>query len=140
LQESSLQYLHCVKCGNNLELDIFEGRDEVVEGMLSCIQCNSEYPVIESIPFLIEDLSSYFSIRTKLGGYLLLNSGNKKIKLLIKKSLKKIKQVGEDTTDLEKNWVAIYKKSRGSQFEKKIKDVISKLPKCVTVIEHGCSI
>lgn len=93
-----------------------------------------------SIPILVEDLPLFLSIRTKLGGYLLLNTKSLKIKSLIKKSLSDIKKVGDDTTDLEKNWVGIYKKSKPITFDAKIKNVIRKLPECNFVVEHGCSI
>lgn len=140
MYESSLQYIRCVKCGQPLELEAFEKKSEIIEGLLSCVNCNGLYPIILSIPILVEDLSSFFSIRTKLGGYLLLNVKNQKIKSLVKKSLREIKKVGEDTTDLEKNWVGIYKKSKHTTFEVKIKRMIRKLPKCNFVVEHGCSI
>lgn len=140
MQESSLQYICCVKCGHSLELETFEKKNEIVEGLLACVQCNGAYPIIMSIPILVEDLSLFLSVRAKLGGYLLLNTKNPKIKLLIKKSLKNIKKIGGDTTDLEKTWVGIYKKSRPVTFETKIKNVVSKLPKCDFVVEHGCSV
>jgi 2-polyprenyl-3-methyl-5-hydroxy-6-metoxy-1,4-benzoquinol methylase/uncharacterized protein YbaR (Trm112 family) len=140
LHESSLPLIRCVKCGHKLELEIFEKKNEIVEGILSCVKCSGNYPIISSIPFLVEDLSSYFSIRSKLGGYLFLHVKNPKIKSLVKKSLQKIKHVGDDTTDLEKNWVNIYKKSETTLFETKVKNLIKNLPKCISVIEHGCSI
>lgn len=140
MHESSLQHLRCVKCRHKLDLEIFEKKSEVVEGIISCLHCNGKYPIISSIPFLLEDLSSYFSIRAKLGGYLLLHVKNVKIKSLIKKFLQEIKHVGEDTTDLEKNWVTIYEKSRHTHFETQVKSIIRKLPKCISVIEHGCSV
>ncbi|MGI0017435.1 MAG: class I SAM-dependent methyltransferase [Nitrosotalea sp.] len=140
MHKSSLQYLRCVKCGHDLNLETFETRNEIIEGLLSCMHCTGSYPIISSIPFLVEDLSLFFSIRAKLGGYLLLNVKNKKLKSLIKKSLQEIKKVGDDTTDLEKNWVGIYKKSKPAAFESKIKNIIKKLPQCNFVIEHGCSI
>lgn len=140
MHESSLIYLRCVKCNHALDLDIFEKKDEIIEGLLSCCNCNNAYPIILSIPFLIEDLSIYFSIRTKLGGYLLLQAKNSKIRSMIKRSLQKISKVGDDTTDLEKNWVGIYKNSQNSLFKKTIKNIISNLPRCPLVIEHGCSI
>jgi len=121
-------------------MEVFEKGTEIAEGLLSCTSCTGTYPIILSIPVLVEDLSSFFSIRTKLGGYLLLNVKNQKIKYLIKKSLQSIKKVGDDTSDLEKNWTKIYKKSRYSVFEEKIKNIVQKLPKCNFVIEHGCSI
>ncbi|NHH97401.1 hypothetical protein DYY66_1191 [Candidatus Nitrosotalea sp. FS] len=140
MHESSLQYICCVKCGQSLELETFEKKNEIIEGLLTCVQCNGTYPIILSIPILVEDLSLFLSIRTKLGGYLLLNTKSLKIKLLIKKSLRNIKKIGDDTTDLEKNWVGIYKKSRYTTFESKIKNTIRTLPKCNFVVEHGCSI
>ena len=82
----------------------------------------------------------FFSVRAKLGGYLLLNIENKKLKSLIRKSMQQIKKVGYDTTDLEKNWVEIYKKSKPAAFESKIKNIVKKLPRCNFVVEHGCSI
>jgi len=135
-----LQYICCVKCSHLLDLETFEKKNEIIEGILTCVKCNTVYPIILSIPLLVEDLSLFLSIRTKLGGYLLLNAKNQKIKSLIKKSLRNIQKVGDDTTNLEKNWVRIYKKSTPSAFETTMKTIIRKLPKCDFVVEHGCSI
>ncbi|MGI0060244.1 MAG: class I SAM-dependent methyltransferase, partial [Nitrosotalea sp.] len=132
--------IRCVKCGQSLEMETFEKKTEIVEGLLSCVSCTGKYPIILSIPILVEDLSSFFSIRAKLGGYILLNVKSQKMKSFIKKSLQSIKKVGDDTTDLEKNWVNIYKKSKHSVFEKKIRNIVQRLAKCNFVIEHGCSI
>ena len=140
MHKSSLQYLRCVRCGNELELEILERKDEIVEGILTCKICNTRYPIISSIPFLLKDLSSYFSIRTKLGGYLMLNVKSKAVKSIIQKSLKEIKKVHDDTTELEMRWVETYKKSNKTIFERKIKKIIQKLPRCNIVLEHGCSI
>ena len=140
LYESNLQYIRCVICDQSLELEVYEKKNEIIEGLLSCVKCSGCYPIILSIPILIEDLSSFFSIRAKLGGYLLLHAKNQKIKSLIKKSLCQIPKVGEDMTDLEKNWVGIYKKSKHTAFEMKIKSIICKISKCNFVVEHGCSI
>lgn len=69
-----------------------------------------------------------------------MNVRNQKIKSLIKKSLQEIKHVGDDTTNLEKNWTIIYKKSKHTSFETRVKKIIKSLPKCLSVIEHGCSV
>ena len=135
-----MQYVRCVKCGHKLELESFESGDEVTEGLLSCVNCDEVYPIISSIPFLIEDLSLFFSIRAKLGGYILLTVKNPRIKSLIRKSLQGIKKIGDDVTDLEKNWVRIYRKSKPSSFQIKVKHVIKQLPKSDFFLEHGCSI
>ena len=76
MYESSLQYLRCVRCGNCLGLQTFENKNEINEGLLTCKICKNRYPIISSIPILVEDLSSYLSIRMKLGGYLMLNTKN----------------------------------------------------------------
>lgn len=140
MQQSSLQHVRCVKCGHSLDLKIFEEKNEIIEGLLSCVQCRGVYPIISSIPFLVEDLSLFFSIRAKLGGYLLLHVKNNLVKSMIRKSLQEIKKIGDDITDLEKNWVAIYKKSKPSAFQTRVKLYVSKLSKCNFVVEHGCSI
>lgn len=70
----------------------------------------------------------------------MLNAKSKTVKSIIKKSLQQIKHVGEDTTDLEKNWVGIYKNSKSSSLETKLKGITWKLPKSNFVLEHGCSI
>jgi hypothetical protein len=121
-------------------LKIFEEKNEIIEGLLSCIQCDRIYPIISYIPFLVEDLSLFFSIRAKLGGYLLLHAKNNVIKSIIKKSLQEIKKVGDDITDLEKNWVTIYQKSKPSAFQNKVRHIVRKLSKCDFIVEHGCSI
>lgn len=102
--------------------------------------CDGMYPIISSVPFLVDDLPLFFSIRAKLGGYLLLNVKYNKIKSMIKQSMREIKKVGDDITDLEKNWVTIYKQSKPSTFQIKVKHIIKKLPQCNFVVEHGCSI
>ena len=132
--------MQCVRCSNEMELEILEKKDEIVEGVLTCKMCYTKYPIISSIPFLLKDLSSYFSIRAKLGGYLLLNVKSKAVKSIIQKSLKEIKKVYEDTTELEMRWVETYKKSSKTVLERKIKKIIQKFPRCNLVLEHGCSI
>jgi uncharacterized protein YbaR (Trm112 family) len=138
--ESSLRYIQCVKCANSLELQTFEKTNEIIEGTLTCNACNAVYPIILSIPILILDLSSYFSIRTKLGGYLLIHTKSQTVRSIIKKSLKEIKKIQEDITDLEINWVKIYENSKNTKLESKISAIIQSLPKFNSVIEHGCSI
>ncbi|TLX94176.1 MAG: hypothetical protein E6K91_07175 [Thaumarchaeota archaeon] len=92
MQEFCLDYLRCINCKATLELQIFERTDEVDEGLFHCLQCKRRYPIISSIPFLIKDLPSYFSIRTELGGHLMLESKNEQLRSFIKESLQKIER------------------------------------------------
>lgn len=123
-----------------LSLTSFIKSTEIEEGFLQCAKCKTIYPIIMSIPLLLEDLSSYLSIRTKLGGELLLFVKNTKIRSFIKEALHKIKNPQNDTTKLEKNWVEIYRRSRRSRFYTHITDLIKNLPTCELALEHGCSI
>jgi 2-polyprenyl-3-methyl-5-hydroxy-6-metoxy-1,4-benzoquinol methylase len=70
----------------------------------------------------------------------MLHAKNKIVKSIIKKSLKEIKQVKDDTTDLEINWVKIYKNSKNSKLDAQLKSLMKKLPECDFALEHGCSI
>ena len=140
MHQFSLEYLRCVNCGSQLELDIYEKSDEVEEGFLSCLNCNHNYPVISKIPILWPDLAAYLSNRAQLGGYLLNQVKNAKLKSFVKDSLKKVSKHVEDVIPLEKRWVKTYKSSLRSKFYSYIKNSIKKLPKTNLVLEHGCSI
>ncbi len=89
---------------------------------------------------MLEDFSSYLSIRMTLGGQLMLMAKSSKMKSFVKGALGKIKHASKDTSDLERNWSLIYKRSTGSKFYIRVKDSIQKLPRCDLVLEHGCSI
>jgi len=39
----------------NLELIVFEEKDEIVEGIIVCQQCLRWYPIIEEIPHMLPD-------------------------------------------------------------------------------------
>jgi uncharacterized protein YbaR (Trm112 family)/2-polyprenyl-3-methyl-5-hydroxy-6-metoxy-1,4-benzoquinol methylase len=139
LHQSTLDYLRCVHCQSPLDIVIFDQTDEINEGILKCIQCKKQYPVISSIPIILQDFPVYFSIRTKLGGDLLLKAKSMVLKNFVKNILQKIK-AQDNTSKLEENWVKIYKQSKDSIFYSKIANLIKTLPKSKLTIEHGCSI
>jgi Methyltransferase domain len=114
--------------------------EEIQEGFLNCVKCGSRYPVISSVPFMLKDFSLYLSIRMTLGGQLMLMAKSQKMKSFVKNALGKINNASKDTSDLERNWSGIYKRSMGSKFYTYVKDSLQKLPKCDLVLEHGCSI
>ena len=96
--------------------------------------------MISSVPFMLDNFSSYLSIRMALGGQLMLMAKSQKMKSFVKKALGKINRASEDTSNLERNWTVIYKRSMGSKFYARVKDSLQKLPRCDLVLEHGCSI
>ncbi len=129
-----------MNCSSSLSVEPLVYEDEIQEAFLNCTHCKKVYPVISSVPFLLEDLSRYFSVRMKLGGQLLLSSKSNKMKSFVKETLRKITKVYDDNSTLEKNWVEIYKRSTRSKFYTNIKCLIHKLLPSDLVLEHGCSI
>lgn len=75
-----------------------------------------------------------------LGGQLLLSAKSDKMRLYIKENLKHVVPASDDTTELEKRWVEIYKRSIKSKFYAKMRSLIQELDVCDLVLEHGCSI
>ena len=140
MHTSSLEYLKCVKCNSALELDILKETNEIEEGFLFCKNCQAKYPIIQKIPILWDDFSSYLSSKTKLGGEFLLKSKSVKMRTFVKKSLSKIHKKIEDRSEIEKRWARIYQNSKNSKFYLIIKKELDKIPKQKLVLEHGCSI
>ncbi len=138
--ESSAKFLKCVRCGSKLELDVFKSDQEIDEGILKCIKCNLEFPIIEKIPILWDDFSNYLSSRKVLGGklYRLANSG--KMKSFLKFSLSQIKLINNDRTALEERWSKIYQNNKSSKFYSIVKKNLNFIAKSKLVLEYGCSI
>ncbi|KAF6246352.1 methyltransferase type 11 [Nitrosopumilus sp. b3] len=137
--ESTLKFLSCVRCGYKLELDAFEIKKEVEEGILECKKCNLKFPIIGKIPILWDDFGNYLSSRKLLSGKLYQLSINKKMKSFLKKAMSKT-VFTDDRTALENRWSKIYQNSRHSKFYSIIKNHLDSLPRSDFVLEHGCSI
>lgn len=139
MKEFTLDYLRCIKCNSKLELDVFKKHKEIEEGFLYCTNCEYIYPIIERIPIIWDDFSSYISNRRTLGGKLV-NLVSPKMKSFLKKSLKKKIQHIEDRSILEQRWTNIYQKSTRSKFYSIIKKRIQDIPFAKFSLEYGCSI
>ena len=138
--ESSLQFLRCVRCNSELELNTFRFGQEIEEGILKCKKCNLEFPIIEKIPILWDDFSKYLSSRKILGGKLYQLIQTESLKKFLKSSLLKINQVHDDRTALEERWSMIYQNSKNSKFYSLIKNNLDFKKKSNFVLEYGCSI
>jgi 2-polyprenyl-3-methyl-5-hydroxy-6-metoxy-1,4-benzoquinol methylase/uncharacterized protein YbaR (Trm112 family) len=138
--ESSLKFLRCVRCSSKLELNIFEIDQEIEEGLLECKKCSLQFPIIEKIPILWDDLSVYLSSRKKLSGKLYKSIQNQNLKDFFKSALSKTKFTDNDRTVLEERWAKIYQNSKNSKFYSLVKNNLGDLPKSNLVLEHGCSI
>ncbi len=139
MKEFSLDYLRCIKCGSELELDVYKQQTEIEEGILECKKCKSIFPIIEKIPILWDDFGIYLSNRRMLGGKLV-NSVSEKMKNFVKNSMTKNIKNTEDRTNLEKRWSTIYQNNTRSRFYSVIKNELKKLPKPKIALEYGCSI
>ena len=138
--ESSLNFLRCVRCSSKLELNIFEIDQEIEEGLLECKKCSLQFPIIEKIPILWDDLSVYLSSRKKLSGKLYKSIQNQNLKDFFKSALSKTKFTDNDRTVLEERWAKIYQNSKNSKFYSLVKNNLDDLPNSNLVLEHGCSI
>ena len=138
--ESTCTILRCSSCGSKLELETLESTNEIDEGLLSCIKCGMQFPIIEKIPIMWNDFSSYLSERKTLSGYFYKTIKNKKLKNYLKCLLSDIIFTKEDRHIVEERWSKIYQNSKNSRFYSEMKKNLNTLPKLEWVLEHGCSI
>jgi 2-polyprenyl-3-methyl-5-hydroxy-6-metoxy-1,4-benzoquinol methylase/uncharacterized protein YbaR (Trm112 family) len=140
MQEFSLNFLRCIRCGSELEVEIFKKDTEIEEGILECTKCTLCFPIIEKIPVIWNDFSKYLSERIMLGGKLFSCASHDRMKKFIKRSLSNSKRSNEDRTTLEERWTLIYQHSQKSNFYSLIKNELHNIPKSKLVLEYGCSI
>jgi 2-polyprenyl-3-methyl-5-hydroxy-6-metoxy-1,4-benzoquinol methylase/uncharacterized protein YbaR (Trm112 family) len=140
MQEFSLNFLRCIRCGSELEIEILKKETEIEEGLLECIRCTLFFPIIQKIPVIWDDFSKYLSERIMLGGRLFNSVSHAKMKKFLRYSLANAKRINDDRTILEEKWAQIYQKSRRSKFYSLIKNELSNIPKSKLVLEYGCSI
>ena len=140
MHEFSLNFLRCVRCGSELELDVFKKETEIDEGILECKKCTLCFPIIKKIPIIWDDFSKYISERMMLGGKLFNFASHDKMKKFLKHSLSISKRTIDDRTTLEERWSKIYQNSQKSKFYSIIKNELDIMPKSKLVLEYGCSI
>ena len=140
MHEFSLNFLRCVRCGSELELDVFKKETEIDEEILECKKCTLCFPIIKKIPIIWDDFSKYISERMMLGGKLFNSASHDKMKKFLKHSLSISKRNIDDRTILEERWSNIYQNSQKSKFYSIIKNELDAMPKSKLVLEYGCSI
>jgi uncharacterized protein YbaR (Trm112 family) len=56
VKQSLLDILACPICKNHpLKLFVFQEEEEIIEGLITCEECNRWYPIIDEIPFMLPD-------------------------------------------------------------------------------------
>ena len=79
-----------------LELDSLKSNKEIEEGFLECQKCQLTFPVIEKLPILWDDFSTYLIDHKILGGKLYHLSKTSSMKKFVKSSLSKTKSFSDD--------------------------------------------
>ena len=138
--ESTYAILRCASCGSKLDLETLESTNEIDEGILTCVKCNMQFPIIEKIPIMWNDFSSYLSERKTLSGYFYKTIKNKKLKNYLKSLLSDIIFTKDDRHVVEERWSKIYQNSKNSRFYSEMKKHLNAVPKSEWVLEHGCSV
>jgi len=76
-----------------MSLNILKISSEVDEGFLICSNCNTEFPIIQKIPIIMEDFVTYIGNRRSLGGRLHHLANTTMMKQFIRNSLSEIKKI-----------------------------------------------
>ena len=137
--EASLEFLQCMVCKGKLKLDVLVSDIEIDEGILNCSNCGLKFPIIDRVPILYNDITTYISQRKSLAGRLYRLAKNKIMKDYLKNIISKI-HYDKDQCIIEDRWVKIYQNSTKSKFYSIIKSKLSRMPRTSIVLEHGCSI
>ena len=140
MNRKNSQFIFCVKCKGSLILDVLDEASEINEGFFLCNNCHIKFPIISTIPILIENLSQFLTNRSSLGGLLFELSSTKTMKKFIKNIMSKIQKSENDFFQTEKRWTDIYILNKKSSFYKNMVLHILKIPAKNFVVEYGSSI
>ncbi len=137
--ESSLDILQCMICKERLKVEVLIKDLEIVEGILECNCCGLKFPIIDRVPILWNDITTYLAERRSLVGKLYQISKSKVMRDYLKNAITGI-QYKEDRGVIEDRWTRIYQNSVKSKFYHVIRSKLSLIPRSNIVLEHGCSI
>ena len=59
--ESSIEFIKCIKCNGELDVEIYKNNTEIDEGVLKCKKCQLVFPIIDKIPIMFIDFQKYLS-------------------------------------------------------------------------------
>ena len=140
MNESTLKFIKCPKCNGILDLEIYENKKEIIEGILKCDKCELIFPIIDKIPIIFTNFKKYISEHRILSGKLYKLASSKEVKKFLKSTLEEIIWENNDKSGIEERWSQIYNNNKNNKFYKIIKSHIEKIPKSKSVLEYGSSI
>ncbi|MEM2855932.1 MAG: class I SAM-dependent methyltransferase [Candidatus Nitrosocaldaceae archaeon] len=101
-----LSYIKCIICAGKLELECIKGDEDCIEGFLHC-DCNAIYPIIDGVAIIVDDISKYFSSRSRVLGDIFVNS-SESMKKYLRYHAKNIKKTSMDVYEEYSNLFKIY--------------------------------
>jgi len=140
MNESTLKFIKCPKCNGILDLEIYENKKEIIEGILKCDKCELIFPIIDKIPIIFTNFKKYISEHRILSGKIYRLASSKKLKKFLKSIFDEIIWENNDKSGIEERWTQIYHNNKNSKFYKTIKSHIEKIPKSKLVLEYGSSV
>ena len=140
MKESTLKFLKCSKCNKTIDLEIYENKTEIIEGILRCNKCELMFPIIDKIPIMLIDFKKYISEHKILSGKLYRLASNKEMKKILKSIFSDIVWDNNDKSGIEERWTQIYQNNKNNKFYKTIKSELKNIPKSKLVLEYGCSV
>ena len=138
--ETSIEFIKCIKCNGELDVESYKRNIEINEGVLKCKKCQLVFPIIDKIPIMFIDFQKFLSEHKMLSGKLYRLALTKQMKDFLKISLNNLNWNKIDKTSLEERWSKIYENNKNTKFYKLIKSHIESIPKSKLVLEYGCSI
>jgi uncharacterized protein YbaR (Trm112 family) len=87
MNESTLKFIKCPKRNGIVDLEIYENKKEIIEGILKCDKCELVFPIIDKIPIMLKDFKKYISEHRILSGKIYRLASSKEVKKFLKSTL-----------------------------------------------------
>ena len=129
MNESTLKFIKCPKCNGIMDLEIYENKKEIIEGMLKCDKCELVFPIIDKILMILTDFKKYISEHRILSGKIYRLASSKEVKKFLKSTFDGIIWEKNDKSQIEEKWTQIYNNNKNNNVYKIIKSHIEKIPK-----------